>query len=118
MAEWMAAPAVTPCGHGVNRHVLQTDLQPPRRPLHHRFTVLLVIARQLKQVPGRKSEIGDCPWIAQLLQQGLLKGSCIPARPQRQWRGLSRQRTPVEAAWGASPSKNSYPASQYRRLVG
>jgi transposase len=58
--------------------------------LEGRFTVLLVNARHLKQVPGRKSDIRDCQWIAQLLQCGLLKGSFIPERWQRQLRDLTR----------------------------
>ena len=61
--------------------------------LEGRFTVLLVNARHLKQVPGRKSDVLDCQWIAQLLQCGLLKGSFIPPRPQRELRDLTRHRT-------------------------
>lgn len=54
--------------------------------------MLLVNARHLKQVPGRKSDIRDCQWIAQLLQYGLLKGSFIPPHPQRELRDLTRHR--------------------------
>ena len=50
-------------------------------------------ARHLKQVPGRKSDIRDCPWIAQRLQHGLLKGSFIAPRGQRELRDLTRLRT-------------------------
>src|SRR5262249_26912277 len=46
-----------------------------------------------KQVPGRKSDVRDCQWIAQLLQYGLLKGSFIPPRFQRELRDLTRHRT-------------------------
>jgi len=53
--------------------------------LEDRFTVLLINARHLKQVPGRKSDIRDCQWFAQLLQHGLLKGIFIPSRPQREF---------------------------------
>ena len=55
--------------------------------------MLLVNARHIKQVPGRKSDIRDCQWIAQLLQHGLLKGSFIPPRSQRDLRDLTRYRT-------------------------
>lgn len=58
--------------------------------LESRFTVLPVNARHLKQAPGRKSNIRDCQWIAQLLQHGLLKGNSIPPRPQRELRDLTR----------------------------
>jgi transposase len=46
-----------------------------------------------RQVPGRESDIRACQWIAQLLPHGLLKGSFIPPRPQRELRDLTRHRT-------------------------
>ena len=61
--------------------------------LESRFTVLLANARHLKQVPGRKSDVRDCQWIARLLQCGLLKGGFIPTRVQRELRDLTRHRT-------------------------
>jgi Transposase len=61
--------------------------------LESRFTVLLMNARHLKQVPGRKSDIRDCQWIAQSLQCGLLKGSFIPPRSLRELRDLTRHQT-------------------------
>ena len=56
------------------------------------FRVILVNARHMKALPGRKSDVMDCQWIAQLLQHGLLKGSFIPSEPIRHLRGLTRQR--------------------------
>ena len=47
------------------------------------FELLLVNARHIKQVPGRKTDVSDCQWIAQLLQYGLLRGRFVPDRPQR-----------------------------------
>jgi transposase len=47
------------------------------------FPVLLVNARHIKTVPGRKTDVADCQWIAQLLQHGLLKASFIPPSPIR-----------------------------------
>jgi len=91
MADWMAAQGVT--------HVALESTGVYWKPIYNilegRFTVLLVNARHLKQVPGRKSDIRDCQWIAQLLQHGLLKGSFIPPRPQRELRDLTRHRTPL-----------------------
>lgn len=46
----------------------------------------------LKQVPGRKTDVKDSAWIAQLLQYGLLRGSFVPATPQRELRELTRRR--------------------------
>ena len=57
------------------------------------FQILLVNARHIKNVPGRKTDVIDCEWIAQLLQCGLLRGSFIPPRPQRELRDLTRMRT-------------------------
>jgi transposase len=61
--------------------------------LEERFQILLVNARHVKNVPGRKTDVGDCEWIAQLLQCGLLRGSFIPPKPQRELRDLTRMRT-------------------------
>jgi transposase len=51
----------------------------------------------LKQVPGRKSDVKDCQWIAQLLQCGLLRSSFVPPRPQRELRDLTRHRAQLTA---------------------
>lgn len=61
--------------------------------LEGRFGLMLVNARHVKQVPGRKTDVKDCDWIAQLLEHGLLKASFVPDRPQRELRDLTRQRT-------------------------
>jgi transposase len=55
--------------------------------------VILVNAHHIKQVPGRKTDVKDSEWIAQLLQHGLLRPSFIPPRPTRELRDLTRQRT-------------------------
>ena len=60
--------------------------------LEHQFTVLVVNARHLKQVPGRKTDVKDCEWIAQLLQCGLLRASFVPPRERRELRELTRHR--------------------------
>ena len=61
--------------------------------LAEHFNVLVVNARHLKQVPGRKTDVKDCEWIAHLLQCGLLRGSYVPARADRELRDLTRHRT-------------------------
>ena len=55
--------------------------------------LLLVNARHLKTVPGRKTDVKDSEWIAQLLQYGLLRGSFVPSPEVRQWRDLTRHRS-------------------------
>ena len=52
--------------------------------------------RELKQVPGRKSDVKDAQWIAQLLQCGLLRSSFVAPRPQRELRDLTRHRAQLE----------------------
>jgi transposase len=56
------------------------------------FEVILVNARHIKAVPGRKSDVKDCEWIADLLAHGLVRGSFIPPVPIRQLRELTRYR--------------------------
>ena len=60
--------------------------------LEGEFEVVLVNAHHIKTVPGRKTDVQDCQWIAQLLQHGLLRASFIPPRPIRELRDLTRQR--------------------------
>lgn len=61
--------------------------------LESEFTVILVNAQHIKYVPGRKTDVKDAQWIAQLLQHGLLKASFIPEVEQRDLRDLTRYRT-------------------------
>jgi transposase len=60
--------------------------------LEDEFEVMVVNAKHIKFVPGRKTDIKDAQWIAELLQHGLLKGSFIPKAPQRELRELVRYR--------------------------
>jgi transposase len=60
--------------------------------LEGNFSVLLVNAAHIKNVPGRKTDVKDCEWIADLLSHGLLKGSFIPPEPLRDLRDLTRYR--------------------------
>lgn len=57
------------------------------------FTVWVVNPAHIKQVPGRKTDVKDAEWIADLLQHGLLRASFIPDRAQRELRELTRYRT-------------------------
>jgi len=65
--------------------------------LEGRFALLLVNPRHLKKVPGRKTDVSDAQWIAQLLQHGLLKGSFVPPRAVRDQRDLTRHRAQLAA---------------------
>ena len=56
------------------------------------FALLLVNARHVKILPGRKTDVGDAAWPAELLECGLLRGSFVPPPQVRQLRDLSRYR--------------------------
>ena len=75
LADWLSAEGVT--------HVAMESTgvfwKPVFNILEDRFTVLLVNAHHMKQVPGRKTDVKDCEWIAQLLQHGLLCAQLHPA---------------------------------------
>jgi len=60
--------------------------------LEEEFTVLVVNARHIKAVPGRKTDVKDAEWIAELLRHGLVRGSFIPNREWRELRELVRYR--------------------------
>ena len=61
--------------------------------LKGQFELLVVNAQHIKSVPGRKTDVKDAAWIAELLRHGLLRGSFIPSKPQRQLRELTRYRS-------------------------
>jgi transposase len=57
------------------------------------FIIVVANAHHIKNVPGRKTDVQDAAWIADLLRHGLLRASFIPPLPQRDLRDLTRQRT-------------------------
>lgn len=65
----------------------------PYYMLEDEFEVLLVNAAHLKHVPGRKTDVIDAQWIAEVLSYGLLRPSFVPPRPFRELRDLTRYRT-------------------------
>jgi transposase len=61
--------------------------------LEGHLELVLVNAAHIKHVPGRKTDVKDAEWIADLLRHGLLRGSFVPPEPQRDLRDLTRLRT-------------------------
>ena len=59
------------------------------------FEVVLVNARHVKNLPGRKTDVSDATWLAQLGAHGLVRGSFVPPEPIRQLRDLTRARTAI-----------------------
>lgn len=93
LLEWLRAAGVT----HVAMEATGVLWKPIWNILEGHFTLLLVNPRELKQAPGRKSDVRDCQWIAQLLQCGLLRSSFVPPRAQREVRDLTRQRAQLLA---------------------
>lgn len=93
LSDWLAEQGVT--------HVAMESTgvfwKPIFNILEGHFEVLLVNPQHIKQVPGRKTDVKDCQWIAQLLQHGLLRASFVPPKPIRELRDLTRQRSQLVA---------------------
>ncbi|HYB43067.1 MAG TPA: IS110 family transposase [Candidatus Methylomirabilis sp.] len=88
LSDWLAA-------HGVTDVALEstgTYWKAIYYVLEERFTCVVVNAAHVKQVPGRKTDVQDCAWLAQLLEHGLLRGSFVPPPPLRDLRDLTRYR--------------------------
>lgn len=86
-------------GHAVTHVAMEATgvfWKPVWHILEPAATLLLVNPRDLKRVPGRKTDVIDAAWIAQLLQCGLLRGSFVPPRPVRELRDLTRARAILE----------------------
>lgn len=88
LSQWLQEFGVT--------HVAMESTGVYWRPVHAilegSFELLLVNARHVKMVPGRKTDVRDCEWLAQLMECGLLRGSFIATRPMRDLRDLTRYR--------------------------
>lgn len=88
LADWLQHHHVTP----VAMESTGVYWKPIWNILAGQFEVVLVNAQHVKAVPGRKTDLKDCQWIAELLQHGLLRGSFVPPTPIRQLRDLTRLR--------------------------
>jgi transposase len=81
--------------HGVTHVAMESTgvyWKPIFYVLEDTATCVLANAAQIAQVPGRKTDVKDCVWIAQLLQHGLIRGSFVPPAPIRELRDLTRYR--------------------------
>ena len=97
LADWLRTAQVTQ----VAMESTGVYWKPVFNLLESEFNVILVNAQHIKHVPGRKTDVKDAQWIAQLLHHGLLKASFIPLAPQRALRELVRYRTKLiqERTW-------------------
>lgn len=88
LRDWLEA-------HGVTHVAMESTgvyWKPVYYVLEESFTCLVVNAAHLKHVPGRKTDVQDCVWIAQVLEHGLLRGSFVPPVPIRELRDVTRYR--------------------------
>jgi transposase len=90
--------ALLDCLHAAGcTHIAMESTGSYWRPVYNllegQFTLLVGNAYHMKTVPGRKTDVKDAEWIADLLRHGLIRGSFIPAPTQRQLRDLTRYRT-------------------------
>ncbi len=89
LGDWLTAEQVTQ----VAMESTASYWKPIYNLLEDRFTLLLANAQHVKAVPGRKTDVRDAEWLADLLRHGLLRNSFVPDRPQREVRELTRYRT-------------------------
>ena len=101
LAEWLRAAG---CTH-VAMESTGVYWKPVYNILEDQFEVMVVNAAHVKAVPGRKTDIKDAEWIADLLQHGLVRPSFIPDRPQRELRDLSRTRTALSDEHSAAVNR-------------
>jgi transposase len=88
LRDWLAA-------HRVEQVVMEASgvyWKAPWAILEDEFACLLVNARHVKQVPGRKTDVADAAWLCRLAEAGLLQASFVPPKPVRQLRNLTRYR--------------------------
>jgi transposase len=101
LGDWLAEAGVT--------HVAMERTGVYWKPLWNlledRFTLLLVNAQHITAVPGRKTDVKDAAWLADLLRHGLLRGSFVPDRAQRELRELTRSRASLVRARAAEVNR-------------
>lgn len=89
LSDWLTSQQIT--------HVAMESTGEFWKPIYNllegNFELLVVNAKHIKNVPGRKTDVKDAEWIAELLRHGLVRGSFIPPQAQRDLRDLTRQRT-------------------------
>ena len=89
LSDWLTSKQIT--------HVAMESTGEFWKPIYNllegNFELLVVNAKHIKNVPGRKTDVKDAEWIAELLRHGLVRGSFIPPQAQRDLRDLTRQRT-------------------------
>jgi len=89
LSDWLASQGITI----VAMESTGVYWKPVWNLLEGRFQLILANAQHVKAIPGCKTDVKDCRWLAELLEYGLVPPSLVPPRPQRDLRDLTRQRT-------------------------
>jgi len=101
LRDWLVAERVT--------HVAMESTGVYWRPIHavleEHFTVIVGNARHIRNVPGRKTDVKDAEWIAELVCCGLIRPSFVPAKPLRELRELLRYRRKLTEALAAERNR-------------
>ena len=114
LLDWLESHAVT--------HVAMESTGVYWKPVWHvlegHCTLILANAQEIRNVPGRKSDVNDASWIADLLAHGLIRASFVPPAPIQELRDLTRTRKQLvrERATTCSGSRRSSrtPTSSWR----
>ena len=118
LGAWLAAQEVSPVAMeatGVSWQPLGTLLG---TLLEGRCALLLVNAAQVKAVPGRKTDVADSEWLADLLRHGLLRSSVVPPRPQRDRREVTRPRAHLGGTRTAAVNRRHKPVAGTNLTLG
>ena len=94
LSEWLASHA---CTH-VAMEATGVYWKPVWHVLEGNFELVLANAQHVRNVPGRKTDVGDAAWIADLLAHGLVRGSFVPPPPIQELRDLTRTRKQLSSA--------------------
>lgn len=95
-------------GNGITHVAMESTgiyWKPVYNILEEDFEVVLVNARHIKHVPGRKTDVCDSEWLCKLLRNGLVKGSFVPERDMRELRDLTRYRKKLVQAMSSEKNR-------------
>lgn len=114
LLDWLQAAGCT--------HVAMESTGVYWKPIYHllegHFELLVVNAQHIKAVPGRKTDVRDAEWIADLLHHGLLKGSFIPPASQRELRELTRYRVSLVQERARTVNRLQKTKDRYQHQTG
>src|SRR6185295_15417730 len=128
LGEWLSSYGVThvameatgvywkPVWHALSGSALPAELT-EGEVREDAFHLVLVNAMHIKKVPGRKTDVSDAQWIAELIAHGLVHGSFVPPTPVQERKGPVWLKTMlVQAAWSAIKPKATYLNALFHRV--